>query len=145
MRDESVAAVPCNLCGGVHVSVLSHSSRSGAPLRTVVCRECGLGWSDPPPHATRKFYEQDYRLAYKRTYEPRAKHVLRAGKVALSRLDRVLPAGAWSERQALALYLVMQSAMVAGVVWFTHMPRTLAQAAKLTAWAGPMFVLPAFC
>lgn len=89
MRDESIAGVPCNLCGGVEVSVLSQVSRSGAPLRTVACQQCGLVWSDPRPHDTRQFYEQDYRLAYKRTYEPRAKHVLRAGQVALSRLTKI--------------------------------------------------------
>lgn len=90
-RDESIAGVRCNLCGGVHVSVLSQVSRSGAPLRTVACRQCGLVWSDPRPHDTRQFYERDYRLAYKRTYAPRAKHVLRAGQVALSRLAKIRP------------------------------------------------------
>lgn len=89
--EESIAEVPCNLCGSVHVSILSRRSRSGAPLRTVACRQCGLVWSDPRPHDTRQFYEQDYRLAYKRTYEPRAKHVLRAGQVALSRLEKIRP------------------------------------------------------
>lgn len=89
MREESIAEVPCNLCGSVHVSILSQRSRSGAPLRTVACRQCGLVWSDPRPHDTRQFYEQDYRLAYKRTYEPRAKHVLRAGQVALSRFEKI--------------------------------------------------------
>lgn len=91
MRDDSVAGVPCNLCGSDQITVLSQVSRSGAPLRTVSCRQCGLVWSDPRPHDTRQFYEQDYRLAYKRTFEPRAKHVLRAGQVALSRLDKIRP------------------------------------------------------
>ncbi len=89
--DESIAGLPCNLCGGVCVSVLSQRSRSGDPLRTVACRQCGLVWSDPRPHDTRRFYAQDYRLAYKRTHVPRARHVLRAGRVALSRLEKIRP------------------------------------------------------
>jgi 2-polyprenyl-3-methyl-5-hydroxy-6-metoxy-1,4-benzoquinol methylase len=73
------------------VSVLANSSRSGAPLRTVICRACGLVWSDPRPHDARQFYEADYRVEYKGTYEPRPKHILRAGKVALSRLEKIKP------------------------------------------------------
>jgi SAM-dependent methyltransferase len=55
----------------------------------VICRSCGLVWSDPRPHDARQFYEADYRLEYKGSYEPRPKHILRAGKVALSRLEKV--------------------------------------------------------
>ncbi|MGH8696433.1 MAG: class I SAM-dependent methyltransferase [Burkholderiales bacterium] len=82
-------SIPCDLCGGSDVSVLATRSRSGAPLRTVICRACGLVWSDPRPHDARQFYETDYRVAYKGAYEPRPKHVLRAGKVALSRLEKI--------------------------------------------------------
>jgi SAM-dependent methyltransferase len=82
-------SIPCDLCGGTDVSLLATRSRSGAPLRTVICRACGLVWSDPRPHDARQFYEADYRVEYKGAYEPRPKHVLRAGKVALSRLAKV--------------------------------------------------------
>jgi SAM-dependent methyltransferase len=82
-------SIPCDLCGGTDVSLLATRSRSGAPLRTVICRACGLVWSDPRPHDARGFYEADYRVAYKGAYEPRPKHILRAGKVALSRLARI--------------------------------------------------------
>jgi 2-polyprenyl-3-methyl-5-hydroxy-6-metoxy-1,4-benzoquinol methylase len=85
------ASIPCNLCGGTHVTVLSRRSRSGQPLRSVACEGCGLVWSDPRPHEARQFYENDYRLAYKQTFEPRPKHVLRAGEVALSRLAKIRP------------------------------------------------------
>jgi len=85
----TVATIPCNLCGGAEVSVLSQVSRSGDRLRSVACRQCGLVWSDPRPHDARRFYEDDYRLSYKGTFEPRPKHVLRAGKVAVSRLAKV--------------------------------------------------------
>ncbi len=82
-------AIPCNLCDGRDVETLSMKSRSGKSLRTVICRSCGLVWSDPRPHDARQFYEHDYRLSYKNTYKPKPKHVLRAGKVALSRFEKI--------------------------------------------------------
>lgn len=85
----SACSIPCNLCGGNEVAILSNRSRSGKPLRTVICRACGLVWSDPRPHDARRFYEEEYRLSYKETYSPKPKHVLRAGKVALSRFEKI--------------------------------------------------------
>lgn len=82
-------SIPCNLCGGTEVSILSTRSRSRNPLRTVICQACGLVWSDPRPHDARQFYEAEYRLAYKNTYSPKPKHVVRAGKVALSRFGKI--------------------------------------------------------
>jgi 2-polyprenyl-3-methyl-5-hydroxy-6-metoxy-1,4-benzoquinol methylase len=84
-----VCSIPCNLCGGKEVSILSNMSRSGKPLRTVICRACGLVWSDPRPHDARRFYEEEYRLSYKHVYSPKPKHVLRAGYVALSRFQKI--------------------------------------------------------
>ena len=82
-------SIPCNLCGGSEVSTLSNRSRSGKPLRTIICRACGLVWSDPRPHDARTFYEEDYRVSYKHTYRPKPKHILRAGHVALSRFEKI--------------------------------------------------------
>ena len=76
---------PCSVCGGTDVSILANHSRSGKSLRTVICKDCGLVWSDPLPHDTRSYYENDYRVEYKGTFTPKPKHILRAGKVALSR------------------------------------------------------------
>jgi 2-polyprenyl-3-methyl-5-hydroxy-6-metoxy-1,4-benzoquinol methylase len=89
MTGDNSALIACNLCGGRDVAVLSRRSRSGAQLRTVACRNCGLVWSDPRPHDARRYFEEEYRVAYKRTFEPRPKHVLRAGRVALSRLQKI--------------------------------------------------------
>jgi 2-polyprenyl-3-methyl-5-hydroxy-6-metoxy-1,4-benzoquinol methylase len=86
-----MSEIACNLCGGHEVRELSRRSRSGQPLRTVACIACGLVWSDPRPHDARRFYEDEYRLAYKHTFEPKPKHVLRAGKVALARLRAIEP------------------------------------------------------
>lgn len=83
--------IPCNLCDSQDVALLSEKSRSGKPLRTVICKDCGLVWSDPRPHNADQFYREHYRIAYKNTYTPRLKHILRAGKVALSRLARIRP------------------------------------------------------
>ena len=83
------SSTPCNLCGSNHVAVLSLRSRSGAPLRTVICKNCGLVWSDPFPHDPRQFYEDDYRLEYKNTYAPKPKHILRAGRVAVDRHQKI--------------------------------------------------------
>lgn len=85
--NKEPCANPCNLCGGSNVSLLASHSRSGKPLRTVICADCGLVWSDPLPHNPRNFYEDDYRVAYKGTFTPKPKHILRAGKVALHRRD----------------------------------------------------------
>ena len=85
----TTAGLECNLCHGREVTVLSGRSRSGKPLRTVCCTGCGLVWSDPRPHDARRFYEDEYRLDYKQTFEPRPRHVLRAGRVALDRAAKI--------------------------------------------------------
>jgi SAM-dependent methyltransferase len=89
MTPTATAAIACNLCDHDQVSVLSTRSRSGAPLRSVCCLQCGLSWSDPRPHDARTFYEDEYRVAYKQTFEPRPKHVLRAGRVAIDRAHKI--------------------------------------------------------
>ena len=86
---QELCSIPCNLCGSKEVSVLANHSRSGEPLRTLICRECGLVWSDPLPHHPRDFYENDYRISYKGHYSPKPKHILRAGNVALSRHRKI--------------------------------------------------------
>ena len=83
------ADIPCNLCEGTEVTVLSYRGRGGNRLRTVACVNCGLVWSDPRPHNVRQFYQEQYRLAYKRVTVPKPRHVVRAGMVALSRLEKI--------------------------------------------------------
>ncbi|MDP3619233.1 MAG: methyltransferase domain-containing protein [Ramlibacter sp.] len=82
-------ALPCALCGDSLATIVGSRDRDGAALRTVACGGCGLVWVDPRPFDSRQFYEQDYRRAYKKTFEPRARHVLRAGRVALDRWLRI--------------------------------------------------------
>ena len=68
---------------------LSHLDRDGSALRTVICKDCGLVWSDPLPMDVAQYYEHDYRLDYKAAYTPKPKHIYRAGLVALERLKKI--------------------------------------------------------
>lgn len=87
------ATIPCNLCGATDVEVIGETDRKGKPLRSVICRSCGLVWTDPRPgtEATRKFYVDDYRLQYKQTYRPKLKHAYREIHRALQRFQRIEP------------------------------------------------------
>lgn len=46
-----------------------------------------MAWSDPRPNEEeiKKFYSKDYRIAYKGTYQPKLKHIYRAGRSAAGR------------------------------------------------------------
>ena len=59
--------IPCNLCGSSDVEVLGNRDRDGRPLRTTICRTCGLVWSNPRPaeDEVRRYYSREYRLDYK--------------------------------------------------------------------------------
>ena len=81
--------LPCNLCGSQSVDVVSTLDRDRNPLRTVVCRECGLVWSDPRPVDARQFYEHEYRVQFKGAYNPKPKHVYRGGLVAIDRYEKI--------------------------------------------------------
>lgn len=91
------STIPCNLCGGRDAVVASRLDRDGKPLRTVICRNCGLVWTDPRPNAdeVKSFYSDKYRLEYKGAYTPKLKHVYRAGQIAVERYkliaDRLCP------------------------------------------------------
>jgi SAM-dependent methyltransferase len=98
--------IPCNLCGSTQVDELSRHDRDGHPLRTTICRDCGLVWSNPRPseEEVRRYYSREYRLDYKGTVTPSLRHIARSGRGALNRCrdlmpllnrgDRVLDAGA---------------------------------------------------
>ncbi len=60
----------------------------GRPLRTVICRRCGLVYTDPIPReeSLRRFYSNEYRLRYKGLYAPTLRHVYRGGRVAAERI-----------------------------------------------------------
>lgn len=70
---------PCPLCGGTERSPVSERDRHGKPLRTVICRDCGIVTNDPIPsdEELAAFYRQDYRTEYKGAAEPRMRQVWR--------------------------------------------------------------------
>lgn len=84
-------SIPCNLSEGTDVETVGSIDRSGAPLRTVICRSCGLVWTDPRPshEETRRFYADEYRLAYKAAYTPKPKHAYRETLRALARVKGI--------------------------------------------------------
>lgn len=83
MKDD--LSRPCNLCHSTEFEVLSTRDRDGEYLRTVICKECGLVWSDPFPINPTEYYQKNYRILYKGTFEPKIKHIYRAAKTALNR------------------------------------------------------------
>ena len=62
--------IPCNLCGGSGFDVLAERDGIGLPIRTVMCRTCGLIFINP--RLTKSWYEKYYefmdgtRASYKR-------------------------------------------------------------------------------
>lgn len=84
-------SIPCNLCGSTDAEPIRFKDRHGEPLRSVICRRCGLVWTDPrpTPEQVRNFYAHEYRLNYKQAYQPRPKHVYRSGLVAVDRIRRM--------------------------------------------------------
>ena len=102
----SECPIPCNLCGASDVDVLGDRDRDGHPLRTTICRACGLVWSNPRPgeEEVRRYYSSEYRLDYKGRATPSLRHIARSGRGALNRYralapyiqrgDRILDAGA---------------------------------------------------
>lgn len=88
---DATSEIPCNLCGNLHVRIIAGKGRDGEALRTVICRQCGLVWSDPFPMDVTEYYQKNYRLSYKGAYTPKKKHIWRAANVALSRLNKIRP------------------------------------------------------
>jgi len=91
-QTDGNAETRCELCGGQDHSVVATVDRDGHPLRTVACRGCGLVFSSPKPSSQelRDYYQRRYRVEYKATFEPRPKHVVRAGRVAIHRVTRLV-------------------------------------------------------
>lgn len=85
--------IPCNLCGSSDVEVLGDRDRDGHPLRTTICRACGLVWSNPRPgeEEVRRYYSSEYRLDYKGQATPSMRHVARSGRGALNRYRVLAP------------------------------------------------------
>jgi len=90
---RDACSIPCNLCGARDVEQVGSVDRHGKSLRTVICKRCGLVWTDPRPSSeeNRHFYAEDYRLKYKRIYTPKLKHAYRETCRALERAESIAP------------------------------------------------------
>jgi 2-polyprenyl-3-methyl-5-hydroxy-6-metoxy-1,4-benzoquinol methylase len=89
-RDET----PCNLCGAADYVVVGTRDRDGRPLRTVLCRGCGLVWINPRPSIAdmNAYYQTAYRTDYKGQSAPPLRKIVRGflGAVDRRRLLREL-------------------------------------------------------
>lgn len=91
MNVEVKSELPCCLTDSHEAVVVSNRDRNGQPLRTVICKDSGLVFTDPrlSQEEIKKFYSDDYRKDYKGTITPKPKHILRAGRLAQERLDEI--------------------------------------------------------
>lgn len=81
----------CDLCRSSDKEIIRDRDRHGDPLPSVICRNCGLVWTDPrpTPEQLRQFYAREYRLNYKGLHEPSPRHLYRAARVAADRYRRI--------------------------------------------------------
>lgn len=93
MEKQVTTSIPCCLTGSRDALVVATRDRRGNPLRTVISTASGLVFTDPrpTPEEVREFYSEQYRREYKNVCVPRRKHVLRAGRLALKRLNEIRP------------------------------------------------------
>lgn len=87
--EQKKCSVPCNLCGSKDIKEVSLVDREKNYLRTVICKKCGLLWSDPRPNEAKEYYAHNYRLDYKGSSTPKLKHIFRAGRIAIERRGKI--------------------------------------------------------
>jgi len=80
----------CVLCENDSFEIVSEvDSKSSEPLTVSLCKKCGLIQQTPIPtsDALKIYYSHNYRVEYKQTYTPKPKHVFRAAKTAMQRIN----------------------------------------------------------
>ena len=89
MINKTDCSVPCNLCESTTVKELCLKDRKGGNLRTIICKKCGLIWTDPRPaeYKIKEFYSNGYRREYKGIYKPELKHIYRDAKRSIRRFN----------------------------------------------------------
>lgn len=90
--------VPCNLCGSTEHDIVGRRDRYGNKLLTVLCKNCGLVFTNPMPteEEVAVFYRKVYRRLYHGDSRPRKKAVMRGARGAVHRhefIKRVLKDG----------------------------------------------------
>ncbi len=83
----------CELCGGTDHQVVGRRDRYGNRLRTVLCRGCGLVFTNPMPTEAEvdAFYRLHYRKHYHNAYAPTAKAIYKAQRGAEGRFRALEP------------------------------------------------------
>lgn len=78
-RPAATEDAPCNLCGRSDYDVVGRRDREGHALRTVICRSCGLVWTNPRPAAgdVDRYYATAYRADYTGSAAPARRKILR--------------------------------------------------------------------
>jgi SAM-dependent methyltransferase len=85
--------VACALCGGTDHEVIGRRDRYGHRLKTVLCRRCGLIFTNPRPTEAEiaHYYRRSYRQHYHHAATPRKKRLLRGVRGARSRYAYLAP------------------------------------------------------
>ena len=79
----------CVLCRGNDFKRISEKdSKSKGELIVCFCNSCSMVSQNPIPteHQVEQYYATEYREDYKQVFEPKLKHIYRAGNLALDRL-----------------------------------------------------------
>lgn len=91
----------CVLCGSDSFEDLSETdAKTSEKLRVSLCQKCGLIQQNPIPtiEKLKEYYSHNYRVDYKRSFTPKPKHIYRAGKAALQRLEILKEEGVYEGR-----------------------------------------------
>ena len=79
----------CALCHDNNFKLISEKdSKSKGELIVCFCNSCSMVSQNPIPteHQVEQYYATEYRQDYKQVFEPKLKHIYRAGNLALDRL-----------------------------------------------------------
>lgn len=91
--ENSPRTQPCDFCDGADFELVSRFDRRSQPLRTVVCRDCGLVSHEtiPSDAEVEAYYAHEYRNDYHGELTPSAHRVIRAWEGARWLLNLVRP------------------------------------------------------
>jgi 2-polyprenyl-3-methyl-5-hydroxy-6-metoxy-1,4-benzoquinol methylase len=83
--------VTCNICGSNDHEVITKRDREGYRTFKVLCRECGLIYTNPLPTSEelKHFYEQKSVVKKENEFIPKNKRIFRAAMRALPRYNRI--------------------------------------------------------
>ena len=111
--------VACNACGSREQETIAERERFGLPLRTVICKNCGLIFINPRPtkEMYTEFYKSDYRKAVSGSDEGDAYQFRReynfAEQVSIPAIKKFLPG--WTPKT------IMELGSSYGGILYAHM------------------------